>query len=810
VLTPKDYDSGDPEARLRDQEALEGERRAQAQWQQAQQQAAAAKAQTRKLLQKNGVVDGNGAPIDLDKIDPRNPADLNALRQAVDDAFNRRYAAPDANEKVGWGHSAYTPAAQEIRNSLDAQKAAVMQAIGAQMQASNQSDAASDALLQAGRAAADAEGRRQDELNGIRLLQGLPPLPGRPAENTPHWLPLGPGSGPDRAPAGPEQPPAGTEEHPTPNLPQPTPKGGPADTPPPAPPPAPPSPPAPQPPPPPPPQQPQQPQQTQQTQQTQEPQQSAPPSSPSSPATLSPQAQWTQQSIADARAGRKLYSITPDGQFQLSPTRPLDSLTAAVTDGVIPNPSADVWQALGGEQQRVEADIPHVSPGPDTAWQALQAGRVGEAAGKAWEGFRQNLSPLFGATEAQKIAEAVPVHDAAGHVHYEYKPWGDETAKRGLFPAISDAGSAMLDPVTAYQLAKAGKAGLLSNFDEQRQKQLLPPDPQDSRATAIWKAVHNTVLNTQHAVVNPATLLLPGSRLLSGAFAAQSAYSAAQQAGQAQQAPTLQEKIERWLSAILSAGMAGAAGTHAVRGGGPGRLGHGDGSIILGEGGAGLDLTPAPTEALQAALHDPKIAARLDPDMRAQIAAELARRQVSASSGGDGLSNYKFDEGSAPGKGEGGAPGAASSGAGRAPTEPFASDLLGALYRDYWAHTSRGLSQADAEAIARAHGFSFETGRRSRFENKRGVVIAKSSLRDGLVNSLELAEEIQHGLDRKTHEAARFGRLHERSGLSEERFNDMFHAEHFQRIVDNYRKGQFTFLHPEEIETLKGIIQKLR
>jgi hypothetical protein len=121
---------------------------------------------------------------------------------------------------------------------------------------------------------------------------------------------------------------------------------------------------------------------------------------------------------------------------------------------------------------------------------------------------------------------------------------------------------------------------------------------------------------------------------------------------------------------------------------------------------------------------------------------------------------------------------------------------------DYWAR-SDGISPDKAKAFADAEGFGFEIGRQSRFENKRSsVIIAKGDLRDGLVNKIELAEEIQHGLDRATHEMSR---AKARGASLEE-----FHADLFERVVENYLAGKFPFLTAEDIAAIKDIVVKLR
>jgi hypothetical protein len=122
--------------------------------------------------------------------------------------------------------------------------------------------------------------------------------------------------------------------------------------------------------------------------------------------------------------------------------------------------------------------------------------------------------------------------------------------------------------------------------------------------------------------------------------------------------------------------------------------------------------------------------------------------------------------------------------------------------RDFW-KISGGVTEQEAAAIAKAEGFGFEVGRVSRFENARNaVVIAKGDLEKGLVNRLELAEEIQHGLDRASNAAGRAIRR----GLS----NEEFHAEVFERIVARYKAGGYQFLTADDIKALEKLIQELR
>jgi len=123
--------------------------------------------------------------------------------------------------------------------------------------------------------------------------------------------------------------------------------------------------------------------------------------------------------------------------------------------------------------------------------------------------------------------------------------------------------------------------------------------------------------------------------------------------------------------------------------------------------------------------------------------------------------------------------------------------------RSYWERSTSSLTPEEAAALAKKEGFGFEIGRASRFENARdSVVIGKGNLKEGLVNRMELAEEIQHGVDRATHEATKAIRR----SLS----NEEFHAEHFERILARYKAGGHQFLTPEDIKAFEEAIKELR
>ena len=122
--------------------------------------------------------------------------------------------------------------------------------------------------------------------------------------------------------------------------------------------------------------------------------------------------------------------------------------------------------------------------------------------------------------------------------------------------------------------------------------------------------------------------------------------------------------------------------------------------------------------------------------------------------------------------------------------------------QDYW-EIAGGISKERAAELAKAEGFGFDIGRESLFNNDRtAVIIGRGALKDGLVNRIELAEEIQHGVDRATHEASRAIRR----GLSRREF----HSEVFQRIIDRYNAGGYKFLTPEDIEMLKLLVKEMK
>jgi hypothetical protein len=126
---------------------------------------------------------------------------------------------------------------------------------------------------------------------------------------------------------------------------------------------------------------------------------------------------------------------------------------------------------------------------------------------------------------------------------------------------------------------------------------------------------------------------------------------------------------------------------------------------------------------------------------------------------------------------------------------------MGVPQADYW-QFGGGIPVEQARVVARAFGFEFEIGRVSRFENARNaVVIGRRDLKGGLVNRIELAEEIQHGLDWATREATR----------SRYRGHNVveFHVELFQRIIRGQQAGGFEFLTDADVEAIERIIRLL-
>lgn len=64
---------------------------------------------------------------------------------------------------------------------------------------------------------------------------------------------------------------------------------------------------------------------------------------------------YSAQAFNDAKAGNKSYGVNSDNSIKLDDQRPLDSFTDAVRDGVLPNPSKEIWQALQDRQEAIEA-----------------------------------------------------------------------------------------------------------------------------------------------------------------------------------------------------------------------------------------------------------------------------------------------------------------------------------------------------------------------------------------------------------------------------------------------------------------------
>lgn len=206
-----------------------------------------------------------------------------------------------------------------------------------------------------------------------------------------------------------------------------------------------------------------------------------------------------------------------------------------------------------------------IKPTP-TVLGEIQQGNFGHAAGMAFENTMRFLSPLTGPTKAQKIEDSVPFGtNADGTPNYQYKPLGDEISKRGLIPAITEAGSAALDVPTAIQLQQKRLPPTLSNVDAQRQQQLLTPVKDDSLLLASGKALYNTTLNLSHAIGNPAILALPQSRVIAGAFGAQMVGNAKDQIVSGLKADTVQGKIEGLLGGAVSLGMAAMGINHAAK-----------------------------------------------------------------------------------------------------------------------------------------------------------------------------------------------------------------------------------------------------
>ena len=77
-----------------------------------------------------------------------------------------------------------------------------------------------------------------------------------------------------------------------------------------------------------------------------------------------------------------------------------------------------------------------------------------------------------------------------------------------------------------------------------------------------------------------------------------------------------------------------------------------------------------------------------------------------------------------------------------------------------------------------------------------------------LLDALPYATD--HGFDRKTNGATRFRRRNSNKGMSPVRINELFHIEHFERIIKNWEAEKFQFLSENDIADIRTIIEELR
>jgi len=113
----------------------------------------------------------------------------------------------------------------------------------------------------------------------------------------------------------------------------------------------------------------------------------------------------------------------------------------------------------------------------------------------------------------------------------------------------------------------------------------------------------------------------------------------------------------------------------------------------------------------------------------------------------------------------------------------------------YWRPRREGwVTQAEAASIAGQFGFQFEIGESSGFSPSwNGVSIFRGGLHDGLVNRIELAEQIQSGLDIAAQRTGEHELL-DRAAL-------------FARILANHTAGRMAFLTDADVATIEGIVE---
>jgi len=161
---------------------------------------------------------------------------------------------------------------------------------------------------------------------------------------------------------------------------------------------------------------------------------------------------------------------------------------------------------------------------------------------------------LFGPTEAQRIAEAVPVTKEDGITSYEYKPASTDAVEK-----LGAVGAAR------RSIASLERGIPVTELDQKVESEMMKDDPSDSTLKSIGKGLYNAVLRTTVSLSDPTMALIPESKLVSGAFTLDMANSAKEQIQKGLEADNPREAVEGLLGGVITLGMAGVSGSHTLK-----------------------------------------------------------------------------------------------------------------------------------------------------------------------------------------------------------------------------------------------------
>lgn len=260
-------------------------------------------------------------------------------------------------------------------------------------------------------------------------------------------------------------------------------------------------------------------------------------------------AQATEANVADPTSTRTSKDVARDA------LRPLghDVFQAYLNAHPLP-PLPTNPDALPPSEPKVES----ISAEPTVLGEAAK-GHLITAATMAYNDVRDNLSPFFGVTERQKIAESIPWgKNPDGSQHFEYRPLGGGPDEQGLIPGLMKM--AMVNPETLVRASGADADKIL----------YYPHDAEDSTGVSLAKGTFNAAQGLLQTFLSPTVLLGFGGaspaaqKWISGAFTADMASKIGPSIKAANNAQNPQEFVQNLLEAATSIAFAGKAGEHAL------------------------------------------------------------------------------------------------------------------------------------------------------------------------------------------------------------------------------------------------------